>query len=106
MDSRDELASRYFGTRFDPARFPPELKALLLLVEGDLNASRLFLPRTSVGHEGAVFQAQVVTAYHCLSAFQKSPTRMQRKIAAACGVFAPCCQTIPPRGSSRRAARR
>ena len=70
MDSRDELAYRYFGTRFDP-RFPPELKALLLLVEGDLNASRLFLPRTSVGHEGAVFRAQVVTAYHCLSALQK-----------------------------------
>jgi hypothetical protein len=67
---RDRLASRYLSTRFDP-QFSPELKALVLLIEGDLNTSRLLLPRTSLGHEGAVFRAQVVTAYHCLSALQQ-----------------------------------
>jgi len=67
---RDRLASKYLLTRFDP-QFPPELKLLLLLIEGDLNTARLLLPRTSPGHEGAVFRAQVVTAYHCLSALDQ-----------------------------------
>lgn len=70
IGARDRLASRYLRSRFD-SRFPPELKALLLLIEGDLNASRMLLPHTSRGHEGAVFRAQVVTAYHCLSALQQ-----------------------------------
>jgi hypothetical protein len=78
IGARDRLASKYLPTRFDP-EFPPELKALLLLVEGDLNTARLLLPRTSPGHEGAVFRARVITAYHCLSALQQicdaHPTR-------------------------------
>ena len=36
---RDRLASRYFRTRFD-TQFSPGLKALLLLIEGDLNTAR------------------------------------------------------------------
>ena len=67
---RDRLAARYLGARFEP-QFPLELKVLLLLIEGDLNTSRLFLPRTSICHEGAVFRAQVITAYHCLSALRQ-----------------------------------
>lgn len=67
---RDRMASNYLHTRFDP-QFPPELKALLLLIESDLNTARLLLPRTSPRHEGAVFRAQVITTYHCLSALQQ-----------------------------------
>jgi hypothetical protein len=70
IDYHDRPASEYLPSWFD-SQFPPELKILLLLIEGDLTTSRLFLPRTSPGHEGAVFRAQVVTAYHCLSALQK-----------------------------------
>ena len=70
IDCRDRLASRYLSTRFD-RQFSPGLKALLLLIEGDLNAARFLLPRTSLGHEGAVFRAHVITAYHSLSAFQQ-----------------------------------
>jgi hypothetical protein len=67
---RDRLAAKYLLARVDP-QFPPELKVLLLLIEGDLNTARLLLPRTSPGHEGAVFRAQVITAYHCVSALQQ-----------------------------------
>ena len=68
--SRDVLVSRYLPSRFDP-RFAPEVKLLMLLVEGDLNTARLLLPHTSAGHEHAVFRARVVTAYHCLSALRQ-----------------------------------
>jgi hypothetical protein len=67
---RDRLAHKYLRSRFD-AQFPSELKALLLLIEGDLNTARFLLPRTSAGHEGAAFRAQVITAYHCLSALKQ-----------------------------------
>jgi len=66
----DRLTSKYLPTRFD-RQFPPELKTLLLLIEGDLNTARLLLPQTSPGHEGAVFRAQVITAYHSLSALRQ-----------------------------------
>jgi len=66
---RDRLTSKYLRDRFD-SQFAIELKVLLLLVEGDLNTSRLLLPQTKEGHEGPVFRAQVVTLYHCLSALK------------------------------------
>lgn len=70
IDHRDRMASKYLSTRFDPD-FPQELRALLLLIEGDLNTARLLLPSTSPGHAGPVFRARLITAYHCLSSLYK-----------------------------------
>jgi hypothetical protein len=63
-------ADGYLETRFD-SQFPPELKTLILLVEGDLNTSRVVLPLTANGHMNAVFRARAVTAYHSLSALRR-----------------------------------
>jgi hypothetical protein len=60
-------ADRYLAGRFENV-LSLELKLLLLLIEGDLNTSRLVLPLTAHGHQGAVFRAQTVTAHHCLTA--------------------------------------
>lgn len=70
IQSRDCRADRYLAERFE-ATFPLELKMLLLLVEGDLNTSRLILPATSSGHEDAVLRAQTVTLFHSLTALQR-----------------------------------
>jgi hypothetical protein len=67
---RDRLASKYLPTRFEQ-QFPQEVALLLLLLEGDLNTSRLLLPRMSSGHEGPVFRAQLITIYHCLRALRQ-----------------------------------
>lgn len=50
-----------FRGRFE-AEFGLGLKALLLLIEGDLNTSLQLIPCTGTGHEQAVFRAQTVTA--------------------------------------------
>lgn len=68
--SRDCRADRYLAGKFE-ARFPLELKMLLLLIEGDLNTSRLILPATSSGHRDAVLRAQTVTLVHSLTALQR-----------------------------------
>ncbi len=70
VQSRDRRAARYLRRRFEPS-FPIALKMLLLLIEGDLNTSRLFLPLTAPGHEGPVFRAQFVTVYHSLTSLQR-----------------------------------
>lgn len=67
---RDRLASQYFRGRFDPD-FTLGLKATLLLIEGDLNASLRLLPLTGTGHEQAVFRAQTITVYHALTALRR-----------------------------------
>ncbi|MFY1577382.1 hypothetical protein ACN26Z_21030 [Verrucosispora sp. WMMD703] len=61
---------RYLAGRFETI-FPLELKMLLLLIEADLNTSRLVLPLAAHGHQGAVFRAQTITAYHCLTALRR-----------------------------------
>lgn len=66
----DCRAERYLAGRFETV-FPWELKLLLLLIEGDLNGSRLVLPLTAHGHQGAVFRAQMITAYHCLTSLRR-----------------------------------
>lgn len=68
--TRDCRADRYLAKKFE-ASFPLELKMLLLLVEGDLNTSRLILPATSSGHRDAVLRAQTVTLFHSLTALQR-----------------------------------
>jgi hypothetical protein len=74
MGYRDRLASRYFAERFEPD-FTVGLKALLLLIEGDLNTSLLLLPCAETGHELAVFRARTVTLYHALTALQRVKQR-------------------------------
>ncbi|WFE27620.1 hypothetical protein O7623_31175 [Solwaraspora sp. WMMD791] len=68
--TRDCLADQYLAGRFETL-FSLELKLLLLLIEGDLNTSRLVLPLTAHRHQGAVFRAQTITAYHCLTALRR-----------------------------------
>lgn len=67
---KDRLASRYLARRFE-AEFPDELKLLLLMIEGDLNTNRLYLPLTEPGHEGPCLRARVITVYHSLTALQR-----------------------------------
>jgi len=67
---RDRLATRYLRSRFD-LEFGLGLKAMLLLIEGDLNTSLRLLPLTSSGHEQPVFRAQAITAYHALTALRQ-----------------------------------
>jgi hypothetical protein len=67
---QDWRADRYLADRFD-SQFPVELKALILMIEGDLNTARLVLPRTALGHQNAEFRARTVTCYHCLSALKR-----------------------------------
>lgn len=67
---RDQRAGRYLARRFD-SQFSPELKMLILMIEGDLNTSRLILRCTAHGHVNAEFRARVVTVYHCLSALKR-----------------------------------
>jgi hypothetical protein len=66
----DRLASKYLAKRYEEG-FSSGLKLLILMIEGDLNASRLLLPLTAPGHEIAVFRAQVVTLYHSLTGLRK-----------------------------------
>jgi hypothetical protein len=66
----DRRADKYLKDRFDP-EFPPELKILILLIEGDLNTSRVILPLTAHRHQNAVFRARAVTLYHSLSALER-----------------------------------
>lgn len=65
----DRRSDRYLASRYEES-FPERLKLLLLMIEGDLNCNRLFLPQTAVGHEEAVFRARVVTLYHALRALE------------------------------------
>jgi hypothetical protein len=67
---RDQRADRYLARRFE-SQFPPEVKMLMLMIEGDLNTARLILPCTASGHQNAEFRARTVTAYHCLSALKR-----------------------------------
>lgn len=67
---RDRLTTRYLASRYEP-EFPIELKLLLLMIEGDLNTNRLYLPLTQAGHEMPVFRARVVTLYHSLTSVQR-----------------------------------
>lgn len=71
---RDHLASRYFRGRFE-AGFGNGLRALLLLIEGDLNTARALLPHTAFGHEQPVFRARTITLYHALTALQRIAER-------------------------------
>ncbi|WP_410645900.1 hypothetical protein [Amycolatopsis sp. lyj-346] len=70
INYRDRRVSRYFRHRFEP-EFPSSLKALLLLIEGDLNTARTVLPRTTVNHEQAGFRARTITLYHSLTALKR-----------------------------------
>lgn len=74
VSSRDRLAKRYLDRCYEP-EFPIELKLLLLMIEGDLNTNRLYLPLTQAGHEMPVFRARVVTLYHSLTSVQRVLTR-------------------------------
>lgn len=67
---QDRWAGHYLASRFD-SQFPPELKILILMIEGDLNTARLMLPRMARDHRNAEFRARIVTAYHCLSALKR-----------------------------------
>lgn len=67
---RDRLAARYLQDKYERT-FPLALKMLILMIEGDLNTNRLYLPRTEVGHENSAFRARVVTLYHALSSLEK-----------------------------------
>jgi hypothetical protein len=67
---RDRVASRYFPRRFE-TEFHDSLKALLLLIEGDLNTARTLLPHTSQGHEQPVFRARTISLCHSLTALQR-----------------------------------
>ena len=70
----DRLTSRYLRNRFE-TEFSVGLKILLLMIEGDLNTSRLFLPQLAKGHEFATFRAQTFTAYHSLTSLRKISDR-------------------------------
>lgn len=66
---RDRLASRYLKNRYEPD-FDDAEKLLLLMIEGDLNTNRLYLPLTQSGHEGPCLRARIVTTYHSLTALR------------------------------------
>lgn len=70
----DRDATKYLGRRYEPG-FPPSLKTLLLMLEGDLNTLRAFVPLTAPGHENAVFRARTVTVYHSLTAARRVADR-------------------------------
>jgi hypothetical protein len=78
----DVRASKYLAGRYEND-FPAPLKILLLMIEGDLNTNRLYLPTVAVGHEHAAFRARVVTLYHSLTALQKVMQRYQPLSTAA-----------------------
>lgn len=71
---QDRRSSRYFRRRFD-SDFPDSIKALLLLIEGDLNTALTLLPHTATGHEQPVFRARTITLYHSLTALQRISER-------------------------------
>lgn len=70
LRTQDKVASRWLSDRFDRG-FSLEAKLLLLMIEGDLNCSRSFLPMVEQGHEMTVFRARVVTLYHSLTALNR-----------------------------------
>ena len=70
ITSRDVRAGAYLESRF-AGELSPDLKLLLLLIEGDLNASRLYLPVVEHGHWGPVFRARWITTYHAVTSLQK-----------------------------------
>ncbi len=74
ITTSNELASRFLEDKYE-AKFPIEVKALMLLLEGDLNTNRWFLPATEAGHELTVFRARTATVYHSLSALRKIERR-------------------------------
>ncbi|MFZ0157475.1 MAG: hypothetical protein WAL50_00475 [Kineosporiaceae bacterium] len=74
---KDRRADRYLASRFDP-HFPPELKALLLMIEGDINTARLIIPLTETGHTNAGFRARTVTLFHCLSSLRRIDNEYSR----------------------------
>jgi hypothetical protein len=80
--TRDCRADRYLASRFE-AMFSLELKLLLLLIEGDLNSSRLVLSFTAHGHQGAVFRAKMITAYHCLTSLRRIADLYQDLVSPA-----------------------
>lgn len=67
---RERLASRYLREKYEPTS-PLALKMWILMIEGDLNVNRLYLPRTETGHENSAFRARVVTLYHALTSLSK-----------------------------------
>lgn len=66
---KDRLASRYLKNRYEP-EFDDAEKLLLLMIEGDFNTNRLYLPLTQSGHEGPCLRARIVTTYHSLTALR------------------------------------
>ncbi|WP_205325327.1 hypothetical protein [Glycomyces sp. YM15] len=71
---KNRRSDRFLASRYEP-KFPDRLKLLLLMIEGDLNCTRLFLPQTAKGHEDSVFRARVVTLYHSLTALKEVSKR-------------------------------
>lgn len=85
---RNQLASRYFPRRFEPD-FPDSLKALLLLIEGDLNTARTLLLHTAADHVQPAFRARTITVYHSLTALKQIADRYpQRDTAGMLGLRA------------------
>jgi hypothetical protein len=78
---RDVRAAQYLAGRYE-SEFPIELKLLLLLIEGDLNTNRLFLPALSAGYEVTAFRARVATLYHSLTALREIASRYRHLSAA------------------------
>jgi hypothetical protein len=70
----DRDASKYLARKYE-RDFPNSLKTLLLMLEGDLNTLRAFVPLTEPGHENAVFRARTVIVYHSLTAAQRVSNR-------------------------------
>ena len=74
IDYADRIASRYLSRRFETT-FPVSLKALLLLIEGDLNTAITVLPQTAEGHQQPVFRARTISLYHSLTALRQISDR-------------------------------
>lgn len=67
---RNRMAGDLLGDCYEGS-LALEVKFLLLMIEGDLNTNRHFLPLTEAGHEMATFRARVVTLYHSLSTLKR-----------------------------------
>lgn len=70
LRASDCRSNAYLSQRFDRT-LTSEFKMLLLLIEGDLNTSRLVLPWTREGHQDATLRAQTVTVFHCISSLKQ-----------------------------------
>lgn len=71
---RNHVASTYLSGKYE-REFSDPLKILVLMVEGDLNTMREFLPLTATRHEQATFRARTVTVHHALSALRQVEQR-------------------------------